>query len=413
MPIAKVTSPLDPQGLAKNVTAQVSAALMAQARALVVARQQDAAAYIEDPVLAVRTRDGQEELRRDVDYYLNRALPDVIGRLTDANSAASFVAALATTLGTDDGRGAPEDLLSATVEQFEQYRSGAADLADGLAAASARTAERADGLAALLQQRIDALEGPDGELQKTKDAIDETAAAIDQDLGAVVKAADEIGAGVKTWLLDKIKVVTGTLSSFGGGDDDEEEEAPKPKPKPKKSAVDDEGGDEGGDDGDDPAPVKKKKFDVTGIDVDVDRSGDDGTGGASKGSADLGSAVAAFHAHNAKLADLYHALARQKAELAIAAAIGDQAAGFARSLDSAATCATTLAATWQSLLDSVATLLDETEPDRLAGVLAAAATGAAAHWTALAGELDYARAALAGKRGAIPDVGPLPSSSAR
>jgi hypothetical protein len=417
MPNVQVTSPLDPQSLAKNVTAQVSTALMSQARALVVARQQDAAAYIDDPALAVRTRDSQEELRRDVDYYLNRALPDVVGRLTDASGAASFVAALATTLGTADGRQAPADLLGAALEQFEQYRSGAADLADSLSAASTRTAGRAAGLAALLQQQIDALEGPDGQLQKTKDSIAETAAAIDADISGIVTAADKVGSGVKTWLLDKIKVVTGTLSSFGGGDD-EEADAPAPKQsssKTKKTAAD--GGDtgedagDGGDTGDDPAPVKKKKFDVTGMDVDVDRSGDDGTGETSQGSADLGAAVAAFRKHNAQLADLYLALARQKSELAVAAAIGDQAAGFARSLDSASACAATLAATWQSLLDAATTLQDKTDPAQLAGALAAAATGATAHWTALAAELDYARSALAGKRGAIPDVGPLPSAA--
>ena len=419
MPNTQQTSPLDPQDLAKNVTALVSTALMSQARALVVDRQQDAAAYIDDPVLAVRTRDHQEELARDVDYYLNRVLPEVIARLSDGTGAANLVSALAATAGTATGKQAPDELLSATLAQFGQYQSAAADLAGTLSSTATRAAMRGTDLEAALQQVIDGLQGSDGAIQQTKDAITTTSAAISQDLAGIVKAADEIGAGVKTWLLDKVKIVTGILSSFGGSDEEETDDSePKPKPKPKPKAKDTsaDDGDDSGDDGDDGdgdetpvTPTKpKKKFDVSGLDVDVDTSGDDGTGGTSKGAADLGDAAAAFRAHNTELAGLYQLLAMQRAELAVAAAISDQAAGFAAGLKTAATAAGALAASWQSVLDAAAPLQDETDLTVLSAALAKAVSGACAHWSALADELSYARSALAGKSGLIPDVGPLP-----
>jgi hypothetical protein len=415
MPNTQQTSPLDPQNLAKNVTALVSTALMSQARALVVDRQQDAAAYIDDPVLAVRTRDSQEELARDVDYYLNRVLPDVIGRLSDGNSAATLVSALGATAGTATGQQAPDELLSATLAQFGQYQSAAADLADTLTSTATRAAMRGTDLETALQQVIDGLQGADGEIQQTKDAITTTREAISQDLAGIVKAADEIGSGVKTWLLDKVKIVTGILSSFGGSDEEEADEPKakaKPKPKTKDTSADDgEDGEDGGED-DGQAPVTpakpKKKFDVSGLDVDVDTSGDDGTGGTSKGATDLGDAAAAFRTHNDELAGLYQLLATQRAELAVAAAISDQAAGFAASLRTAASAAGALAASWQSVLDAADPLGEETDPKVLSAALTTAVSGASAHWAGLASELSYARSALAGKSGLIPDVGPLP-----
>lgn len=389
--------PLDPQDLSKTATALVSGALLGQARALVVARQQDATAYLEDPTLMLRTRQSQEELGRDVDYYLNRLMPDVIGRLADATSAAGLVTALGTTLGGDTGRQSAPQLFDALVTEFTRRRTGSADLADALSAAAQRTGARATVLEAALQERIDALRGDDGEIQKTKDAITATRDAINQDLNDLVKAADEIGSGVKNWLLDKVKIVTGILSSFGGSD-----------------------GEDGGADtsagGDAPAggDAKKpgKKFDVSGLDVDVDRSGDDGTGGTSQGSAELGSSAAAFREHNDELAGLYRLLARQKAELAVAAAIRDQAAGFAESVQSASAAATALGDAWQSVLDAALSLQAETDDaDTFADLLAGAVSSSAARWSALTEQLGYARAALAGRRGQIPDVGPLPTDA--
>ena len=144
--------------------------------------------YIDDPVLAVRTRDHQEELARDVDYYLNRVLPEVIARLSDGTGAANLVSALAATAGTATGKQAPDELLSATLAQFGQYQSAAADLAGTLSSTATRAAMRGTDLEAALQQVIDGLQGSDGAIQQTKDAITTTSAAISQDLAGIVKA---------------------------------------------------------------------------------------------------------------------------------------------------------------------------------------------------------------------------------
>jgi hypothetical protein len=427
MPAVKAHSPLDPQTLAKDATALVSAALMGQARALVVARQQDAALYIDDPVLAVRTRDSQEELRRDVDYYLNRAMLDVIGRLVDADSAATLFAALSSTLAATADQQSSVGLLGAVLAQFEQNHGAAAELADNLSATASRVTDRSTALEALLQQQIDALEGPEGEIQKTKDALAETTRAINSDLDDVVKAADAVGSGVKTWLLDKIKVVTGILSTFGGdGGEDGAGDSSGDSGGGGGSSADDTADGSGEDDStDDGAKSGKaqaggksggsggKRFDVTGLDVDVDRSGDDGTGEASQGSADLGAAVASYRTHNATAADLYWSLARQNAGLAVAAAIGDQAGGLSSGLGSAAAAASALADGWQSLLDAAGPLREQTDSAQLAAELSAAVNGATARWSSLAAELAYARAALVGERGMIPDVGTLPTAAGR
>jgi hypothetical protein len=371
--------PLDPLTLAKDVTTLVSAGLVAQARALAVARQQDAAAYVSDVALAIRTRNSQEEFRTDVAYYLNRLLPDVIATLSSTAGAAALVAALETSAAGVTDEQALAGLVDATVTQFQDYQGAAADLSASLEEAAKRSADRKLDLEALLQRQIDAMDGPEGEIQKTRDAIDETTKTIGEDLAQVVKGASGIGGGVTTFLTDKLKLVTGILTTFGGS---------KEKDGSKENG-----------EGAEKAPEKP----FTMESIDMEQTGTTGSGDASSGSADLGTAVGAFRAHNAELAKLFQRLARQDASVAVAAAIADQVDSFARSVSDVAAAAGAVAATWQRVADAISAL-GENDPAGLPRDLAKAAT----RWTALSGELTYARAAITGKRGAIPDIGTLP-----
>lgn len=383
---ARENSPLDPLALTRDLVALESAALLAQARALVLERQEDAGAYISDPVLAVHTLDGQQELRGDVEYYLNRLMPDAIARLTDATGAANLLAALDTASAAADGSTLP-GLLDAALTRFEDCRRGAAGLAANLDQAATTVSGRKDALQALLQQQIEALQGPDGQIQQTRDAIAQTRKALSDDLDNVVVGANEIGKGVTTFLTDKIKLVTGIFSTFGG------------QAKPDAGGEGDGGGSGGQD-----AP---KKFEAE--DIDLEQTSDEGSGEASKGSTQVGQAVASFHTHNRELADLYRALAEQKAELAVAALVEDQADAFCRALQNTAGAAAAVAATWQSVLENAQTLR-ESDPEKLPDALAGALSDATGRWSSLTAELGHVRAALTGQRGAIPSVGALPSA---
>lgn len=174
---AQSGSALDPLSLTTDLSTLESAALVAQGRALVVERQQDAGAYIADPVLAVRTRDSQEELRTDVELYLNRLLPDTIARMADADAAANLLAALGTASADAQDTALPT-LIGATVTQVETYRKNASGLSARLNKTATQVADRGAALETLLKKQIDALEGPDGELQKTRDAITATRTAL-------------------------------------------------------------------------------------------------------------------------------------------------------------------------------------------------------------------------------------------
>jgi hypothetical protein len=382
---AQSGSALDPLSLTTDLSTLESAALVAQGRALVVERQQDAGAYIADPVLAVRTRDSQEELRTDVEFYLNRLLPDTIARMADADAAANLLAALGTA-SADAQDAAPPTLIGATVTQFEGYRKNASSLSARLNKAATQVADRGAALEALLKQQIDALEGPDGEIQKTRDEITQTRAAISKDLSDVVAGANNVGKGVTTFITDKVKFVTGIFSSFGGGSE-------------SGGGTDDGGETTGGKDG--------KPFDVE--ELDLEKTSGQGTDDTSAGAVEVGQAVASYHEHYDQLAELYHTLAQQKTELAVAAAISDQADGFARSLNDVAAAAAVLAETWQSVLDETRALQDA-EPATLPEHLAAALEKAGPNWSDLSTELTHVRAALAGGRGRIANVGTLRSA---
>lgn len=379
-------SALDPLSLTTDLSTLESAALVAQARALVVERQQDAGAYITDPALAVHTRDSQEELRTDVELYLNRLLPDTIARMADGDAAANLLAALGTA-SADAQETALPGLVDATVAQFETYRKNAAGLSARLNKAATSVTDRGTALETLLKQQIDALDGPDGEIQKTRDEITQTRAAISQDLSDVVSGSNNVGKGVTTFITDKVKFVTGIFSSFGGG-----------------SESDGGGSEDGGDStgGKDKKPGKP----FNAEDLDVDKTSGQGTDDTSAGAVEVGKAIANFHEHNDKLAELYHSLAQQKVELAVAATISDQADGFARSLNDLAAAAATVAQTWQSVLDETRALQDA-DPADLPAALATALEKAGPNWAALSTELTYVRAALAGGRGRIANVGSL------
>jgi len=377
--------PLDPLTLAKDVTMLVSAGLVAQARALAVARQQDAAGYVTDVALAIRTRNSQEEFRTDVAHYLNRLLPDVIAALSSTAGAAALVGALETAVAGVTDEQLLAGLLNAALTQIQDYQSTAADLSNSLEEAAKRTEDRKLGLESLLQRQIDALDGDDGKIQQTKDGIGEASKAAGEDLTRVVSAAGAIGGGVTTFLTDKFKLVTGMLTTFGND------------PKEKKK-----------DAGDDEDSEKDAGTPFTLESIDMEQTGTTGSGEASKGSSGLGAAVADFRQHNAKLAELFHQLAAQNASVAVAVAIADQVDAFARSVYGVAAAAGAVADTWQRLADAI-TALGEEEPGALPRDLGKAAP----RWTALSGELSYARMAIAGKRGAIPDVGPLPRASAQ
>ena len=382
---AQSGSALDPLSLTTDLSTLESAALVAQARALVVERQQDAGAYITDPVLAVHTRDSQEELRTDVELYLNRLLPDTIARMADGDAAANLLAALGTA-SADAQETALPGLVNATVAQFETYRKNAAGLSARLNKAATSVTDRGTALETLLKQQIDALDGPDGEIQKTRDEITQTRAAISQDLSDVVSGSNNVGKGVTTFITDKVKFVTGIFSSFGGG-----------------SESDGGGGDDGGDTG---GKDKKDGKPFNAEDLDVDKTTGQGTDDTSAGAVEVGKAVANFHEHNDKLAELYHTLAQRKVELAVAATISDQADGLARSLNDVAAAAATVAATWQSVLDETRALQDA-DPADLPAALATALENAGPNWAALSTELTYVRAALAGGHGRIANVGSL------
>jgi hypothetical protein len=374
---------LDPLSLTTDLTTLESTALVAQAHALVVERQQDAGAYVDDPALAVQTRDSQEELRTGVEFYLNRLLPDTIARMADGDSAANFLAALATaSAGAEDA--ALPGLVKATLTQFETYRKNAVGLSTRLNKAATQVSDSRTALEALLKQEIDALEGDEGAIQKTRTAIAETRDAISKDLSDVVAGANNLGKGVSTFITDKVKFVTGIFSTFGG------------------SSSEDGGGSADG--GDDTTGGKKdgKPFDVESM--DLDKTTDQGSGEASEGTAEIGKAVASFHEHNDLLAELYHTLAKQKVELAVAAAISDQADNFARGLNDLAEAAAAVAATWQSVLDAAQPLRDA-DPADLPSALASALEQAGPNWSAMSTELTYVRAALAGGHGRIANVG--------
>ncbi|MEE1821636.1 hypothetical protein PUR61_05410 [Streptomyces sp. BE20] len=464
--------PLGPSTMTQDLVLLVSTALVAQARALTVDRQQDAAEYVSDPFLAAQTRDSQEKCGSDAAYFLDRLLPGVTACVSDAEEAGRLVAALGAAVpartatgggprrgsgggsDADASAGAGGDALGALVTRFEEHRTVAQSHAKALSETASRTAARSDELETALQQRITALQGPDGGIQRTRDAIAEVVASISADLDAVVSGAKETGSGVTAFLTDKIKLVTGTLSRFGGADSPGGGQppgagggktspggptaapatAPGPEPakapapavgvgpvpaKPPAPAVGPAPAKAAG-----PAPAKPpgsapakapgqppgkapaKPFDVAAL--GLDEAGDTGADQVGRGTAALGAALASYRAHNAVLADLYHALAAQNAELAVAAAIGDQTRNFALALSGVATAAAGLAATWQSLVDRAAELEGRDLRD-----VAAAAAAAAPRWTALAAELAHVRAAVSGRRGAIPDVGVLPTASRR
>ena len=392
MPKAQSGSALDPLSLTTDLSTLESAALVAQARALVVERQQDAGAYIADPVLAVRTRDSQEELRTDVELYLNRLLPDTIGRMADADAAANLLAALGTASADAQDASLPT-LIGAAVAQFETYRKNASALSARLTKTATDVTDRGAALEALLKQQIEALEGPDGELQKTRDEITQTRAAISKDLSDVVAGANNVGKGVTTFITDKVKFVTGIFSSFGGGSE-----------SGGGSGGSGGDGDSGGGDSTGGTGKDAKPFNVE--ELDLEKTSGQGTDDTSAGAVEVGQAVASYHEHNDQLAELYHTLARQKTELAVAAAISDQADGFARSVNDVATAAATVAETWQSVLDETRALQD-LDPAQLPEALAAALAKAGPNWSDLSTELTYVRAALAGGRGRISNVGTL------
>lgn len=389
MPKAQSGSALDPLSLTTDLSTLESAALVAQARALVVERQQDAGAYIADPALAVRTRDSQEELRTDVELYLNRLLPDTIARMADADAAANLLAALGTAAADAQDAALPA-LITATLTQFEAYRKNAAALSARLNKAATQVGDRGAALEALLKQQIDALEGPDGEIQKTRDEITLTRAAISKDLSDVVAGANNVGKGVTTFITDKVKFVTGIFSSFGGGSE--------------SGGGSDGGGGDSGDGGGSTGKADAKPFNVE--ELDLEKTSGQGTDDTSAGAAEVGQAVASYHEHNDQLAVLYHTLAQQKTELAVAAAISDQADGFARSLNDVAAAAATVAETWQSVLGETRALADA-DPAQLPADLAGALEQAGPGWSELSTELTYVRAALAGGRGRIANVGTL------
>ncbi|MFI8462008.1 hypothetical protein [Kitasatospora sp. NPDC085464] len=392
MPTANLSAPLDPLNLGGSVVSLASVALVAQARALAVARQQDVAEHIADPFLALSTRDGQEEFRTEAAYYLDRLLPGVFTSMSDAEVASHLVNAVPEASAADGG--SATDLVDALVAQFSQCQAAAEAHAAALREASSRAAARKAELEATLKEAISALQGPDGEIQKTRRAIDDTVKALDRDLAAVVSGGEAIGAGVTKFLGDKIELVTGVLAKFGGTDSSDGKKKQKNRDTP------------GGPDEQAESKPPGKSFEVEG--VALDKAGDEGSQQSSHGAADFGAALASYQAHNAALADLYHALAEQGAELAVAAAISDQAENFARSVGGAAAAATDLAACWQSLVDRAVGLAHSSPAD-----VAAGAAAAAPRWAALSLELAHARAAVTGRASAIPDVGMLPTMNGR
>ncbi len=369
------TGALDPLTLADDVERLVATGIAAQARALALTRQQDAATFVPDKALASRIRDAQEQVGESTAYFLDRLLPDLIGSLADADGAAGLVDGLGKTIARLDTAEQVPVVTGAVVTEFDAYRTKSQLLTTALTAAAGRAEAKVAVLAGVLQTEITALDGPDGAIAKTRAGIAATVKALDDDVNAVVTQAKAVGSGVKGFLTDKVKFATGILTDFGGKDTT----APKAGEKPKDTG---------------------KKFSVTGI--DVERAGDTGADTASSGASGLETAVAAFKRDNAELATLYQGLYRLNAAMAVAAATADQVTAYAAALRLTAVAAGNVTTTWEACLARTDGAIG-TRP-----AVEAALIRTTVGWADLTARLRHARSAVAGGRGLIPDVGPLP-----
>ncbi|MEV6909754.1 hypothetical protein [Amycolatopsis sp. NPDC051071] len=365
---------LDPLTLADDVERLVATGIAAQARALALARQENAASFVPDEVLAARIQDAQEQVGESTAYFLDRLLPDLIRGLSDADGAAGLVTGLDRTITRLDTDGQVPVVTGAVVTEFDAYRAKSLRLSNALTAAAGRADAKVATLAGVLKSEIAALDGPDGAIAKARAGIAATVKALDDDVNAVVTQAKAVGSGVKGFLTDKVKFATGILTDFGGKDTT----PPKAGEKPKDTG---------------------KKFSVTGI--DVERAGDTGADTASSGATGLDAAIAAFKRDNVELAALYQRLYRLNAAMAVAAALTDQITAYAGALRLTAVAAANVTTTWETCLARTDGALD-TRPS-VEAALAKVTDG----WAELSARLRHARMAVAGGRGLIPDVGPL------
>lgn len=327
----------------------VAAGLVAQAHALALTRAEDTGPFLNDEVLRRRVRNAQEECGATATHYLNRVLPDVIGTVTAVHAAAGLVKAAYEAGGADNEVRA----------EFARYGRSAREVADDLGAVADQAGVANAELLGLLEKHDDA------EVERIRDEIDKTRADAEAALGDLVTRSKAVGGGVRTFLTDKVKFVTGVVTRFG---DDTGDKHDKPTARSGRSTADALTDDK-------PSTSRsarsRKPFSVESVDIErIKDTGIDDTSAAATG---LGDAITSHRRANQRLAGLYQDLYRASASVAVASAVCDQAESFGRSVRAAAKAANELAAAWQH-------------------------ADTAADWSALHTRLTRARASLTGAR---------------
>jgi hypothetical protein len=409
------SNPLSAKSLAIDVEGIVAASLVAQAQALVLMRQADAAPFTRNPTLANTLRTHQDRMRRGADYFLNGLMPDVVKSATNADGAATLMAALAPSLaqveGSDrDRRAAAGQLVAAVDETFVGYLQDATELAEAFNREAAAFEASRQEFAAMLEARIHKLEGPDGAIAKTRGKITTARDAIEADLQAIVSDAQNIGAGIK-------KIVTGILTTFDMA----------AKSDGKKPAASDGGDAEGVDLPDDSAPAKPAdKADKTAADdkkpapmtaEQTEEAADktfpvEGVGAVTAGAEGVESSVTQFRADNAALATLYQHLGRQSALLAICTVVHDQINDYAKMLRAGAAAAAKVEQTWQQvrggLQSELAAMQEAADPSAVTQTVTTLSRAAMnTSWSRLSQRMQRIRGALTGHAGLVPSVGQL------